>query len=167
MSNSDGRINVPRSAPIAVDQCGAGLATDIVSDRWTFLIIREAFYGVSRYDDIRADIGIPRSVLTDRLKKLVAAEILVRQPYREEGARTRFGYSLTEKGRDLGLMIIALMQWGDTHLKNGDAALALRDRHSGNALKVALVEADVQTTPWTDVKIKVLKESPKPSHTGE
>ncbi len=142
---------------MAVDDCGAAKATEIVSDRWTFLIIREAFYGVSRYDDIRADIGIPRSVLTDRLKKLVAAGLLLRKPYREEGARTRYGYHLTDKGMDLGLMIIALMQWGDEHLKDGDAALALRDQSTGAPLKVALVGDDVEGIPWNDVRIEVLK----------
>lgn len=163
MSNSDGEKPVPRFAPVAVDDCGAARATEIVSDRWTFLIIREAFYGVSRYDDIRADIGIPRSVLTDRLKKLVAAGLLARKPYREGGARTRYGYHLTEKGRDLGLMIIALMQWGDKHLKNGEAALSLRDQRSGVPLKVALVEETVEDLQWKDVQMEVLKARPTPS----
>lgn len=157
MSNSDIEIGRQRRAPVAVDQCGAALATQIISDRWTLLIIREAFYGVKRYDDIRADIGIPRSVLTDRLKKLVTAEILDREPYREEGARTRYGYGLTEKGRDLGLMIIALMQWGDQHLKDGHSALALHDRSTGTALKVALVDEDVKATAWQDVTFSISK----------
>ncbi|PCI53368.1 MAG: transcriptional regulator, HxlR family protein [Alphaproteobacteria bacterium] len=152
MSNSDNKIIRHRS-PIPLNQCGAALATDIISDRWTVLIIREAFYGVKRYDDIREDIQIPRSVLTTRLKRLVEAEILEREPYREAGSRTRYAYILTNKGKDLGLMLLALMQWGDKHIRNSNSAIILRDKEDGKLLKVGLIKDDTETVPIDAVSI--------------
>ncbi|GJL95872.1 MAG: transcriptional regulator [Hyphococcus sp.] len=149
-----------------VDQCGAALASEIIADRWTLLIIREAFYGVMRYDDIREDIQIPRSVLTHRLKRLVDNDILQREPYQEDGARARFGYVLTEKGKELGLTILALMQWGDKHLKNGVAAIDILDAEKGDALKVGLVPQSNRTIPLSKVSIKVRDVSSPIGKTG-
>jgi DNA-binding HxlR family transcriptional regulator len=159
MSNPDNKKTIPiavrRRSPVPVDQCGAALAAEIISDRWTLLIIREAFYGVMRYDDMREDIGIPRSVLTDRLKKLVKAGVLERLPYREEGSRMRYGYGLTEIGKQLGLTILALMQWGDAHLKDGKAAIDVTRRDTGAKVRVGLVEEGKPSLSLSDVRIKV------------
>lgn len=160
MSNSNSssnNISIRHRSPIPIDQCGAALATDVISDRWTILIIREAFYGVKRYDDIRQDIQIPRSVLTTRLKKLVEEEILEREPYREAGSRTRYAYVLTDKGKELGLVLLALMQWGDRHLRNGDSAITLRDKKDGKALKVGLVRDNMKTVSFKNTIIKPRK----------
>jgi DNA-binding HxlR family transcriptional regulator len=127
-----------------------------MSDRWTILIMREAFYGVMRYDDFRADIGIPRSVLTDRLKRLVDAKMLERVPYREGNARTRYGYTLTDIGRSFGLPLLALMAWGDAHFSEDGSAISVVHRSTGEKLKVALVSED---TP--DVSINSVRIDPK------
>ncbi|MFD3508232.1 winged helix-turn-helix transcriptional regulator [Nocardia sp. NPDC058666] len=82
-----------------------------VGDRWTFLILREAFFGVRRFVDMRRNLGVARNVLADRLKKLVDNGILERFEYSERPPRDE--YRLTEKGRDLYGLTIALMQWGD------------------------------------------------------
>lgn len=131
------------------------MASEIIADRWTLLIIREAFYGVIRYEDIRADIEIPRSVLTQRLKRLVEYGIMERKPYREEGARTRNAYILSHKGKDLALTILALMQWGDTHLKNGVKAIDVLEKGSKKPLKVGLMYQDQSEVPLSDVIIKL------------
>ncbi|MDX8346964.1 helix-turn-helix domain-containing protein [Cognatiyoonia sp. IB215446] len=151
MSNSDTIYR--RHSPVPLDKCGAALATDIISDRWTILIMREAFYGVMRYDDFRADIGIPRSVLTDRLKRLVDAEMLKRIPYREGNSRTRYGYAPTETGLTFGLPLLALMAWGDTHLAEHGSAIKIVDRSTGTKLKVAIVPEDTPEIGITDVRI--------------
>lgn len=151
MSNSDRQYR--RQSPVPIDKCGAALATDIMSDRWTILIMREAFYGVMRYDDFRADIGIPRSVLTDRLKRLVDAKMLKRVPYREGNSRTRYGYALTDIGVNFGLPLLALMAWGDTHLAEQGSAISIVDRSTGKKLKVALVPEDTPEVRISGVKI--------------
>lgn len=157
MSNSDSEKPVRRSAPVPMDQCGAALTSEILADRWIILILRAAFFGVKRYDDIRADIGIPRSVLTDRLKRLVDAGIFVREPYQEAGARTRYAYGLSPKGSELGLTILALMQWGDKHLKNGVAAIEVTDRTTGLPLRVGLVSDPTTIVALKDVRLNVKK----------
>ena len=151
MSNSDNAYR--RQSPVPIDRCGAALATDIISDRWTILIIREAFYGVMRYDDFRADIGIPRSVLTDRLKRLVDAKMLDRVPYREGNSRTRYGYALTEAGLSFGLTLLALMACGDAQFAEHGSAISVVDRSTGQTLKVALVPEDTPEVSITDAKI--------------
>lgn len=143
-----------RRSPVPVDQCGAALASEIIADKWTLLIIREAFYGVMRYEDMRADIEIPRSVLTQRLKRLVEHGILERKPYREAGARTRYAYILSSKGKDLALTILALMQWGDTHLKNGVKAIDVLEKTSKKPLKVGLIYQDQNEVPLSEVTVK-------------
>lgn len=156
MSNSDESKFTKRLAPVAIDNCGMALAADILMERWTMLIIREAFYGVKRFDDIREDTGIPRSVLTSRLKQLVESGILERHPYRADGARTRYGYVLSDKGRELGLTIIALMQWGDEHLKSGVSAIELKSKQTGKPVRVAFVETDATTIHLDDVEFNII-----------
>ncbi|MEP5152654.1 helix-turn-helix domain-containing protein [Planktotalea sp.] len=132
------------------------LTSELLMEKWTMLIIREAFYGVKRFEDIREDTGIPRSVLTSRLKHLVENDILKRKDYRVEGARPRPGYVLTEKGRELSLVIFALMQWGDKHLKGGDPAIEISNKADGRAIKVALVDAETEEVALPQVALKVL-----------
>lgn len=163
MSNSD---TVRHRAPIPVERCGAARTVDLLADRWMLLIVREAFWGVIRYADIRADIGIPRSVLSERLKRLVASGILKRKPYREAGARARQGYALTPKGRDLGLVMLALMQWGDAHIEGHMPALEVTSRKSGKRLRVALVEEDAERVAAEDVVMHPLVGPDGPGRRG-
>ena len=87
---------------------------DILGERWTFLILRESFYGVRRFSDMQRNLGIARNILSSRLQTLVGAGILERRRYQEEPER--FEYRLTAAGRDLYPAIIAIMRWGDEHL---------------------------------------------------
>lgn len=116
------------------------MAAEILGDRWTLLILREAFYGVQRYDDMRADLGAPRSMLTDRLAKLVEMGLLERRPYREPGKRTREAYALSDAGRGLALTLMALTQWGETYVLKGPAPVEVVDCKTGRPLRVALVD---------------------------
>lgn len=115
------------------------LAAEILGDRWTLLILREAFYGVQRYDDMREDLGAPRSTLTDRLARLVELGVFERATYREEGSRGREAYVLTARGRDLALTLLALTQWGEDHVLNKPAPVEIIDRRNGTPLRVELV----------------------------
>lgn len=144
MSNPDS--TVIRQSPVALDACGAARALEQIPDRWTWLILRALLYGVSRFADIQADIGIPKSVLSGRLAQLVDNGLARKEAYRDGTARTRHGYRLTAKGRDLAPVFLALMQWGDTYLKNGESALALTDTRSGDPVKVGIVPvgSDIQ-----------------------
>ena len=114
MSNSDKKPHGIRTrAPVPLDRCGMAKASEILGDRWSLLILREAFYGVMRFADMQADIGAPRSVLTARLAKLVDTGLLERFSYQEDGARARQAYRLTDRGRQLGVVFLAMKQWWD------------------------------------------------------
>ncbi len=123
------------------------LSAEIIGDRWTLLILREAFYGVQRYDDMREDLNAPRSMLTDRLARLVEHGLLEKAPYQEPGSRTRFAYRLTSAGRDLALVFLALTQWGEVHASGKEAPVMVVDRATGRPLRVELVNEDGETAP--------------------
>src|SRR5277367_4791172 len=94
--------------------CSIARALEVVGERWTLLIVRDAFLGLRRFDQFQESLGIARNVLTDRLNRLVEEGILERVRYSERPER--FEYTLTTKGRDLYVALIALRQWGDTYL---------------------------------------------------
>ena len=96
------------------ETCSVARAMDILGERWTMLIMREAFYGVRRFSDMQRNLGIARNILSTRLQTLVRAGILERRRYQEEPER--FEYRLTQAGRDLYPAVIAIMKWGDEYL---------------------------------------------------
>jgi DNA-binding HxlR family transcriptional regulator len=93
--------------------CSVARALETIGDRWTMLIIRDAFLGMRRFEDFQRDLGVARNVLSDRLGRLVDDGILERSPYQERPER--FEYRLTEKGIDLWPVLVSLMKWGDRH----------------------------------------------------
>jgi DNA-binding HxlR family transcriptional regulator len=100
--------------------CTVAAALGIVGEKWTFLVLREAFNGVRRFADMQRRTGAPRQVLSDRLSRLVAAGILRKVPYQEAGQRSRSEYRLTEKGLDLFPVIVALLEWGNKYAASPD-----------------------------------------------
>lgn len=105
------------------DGCTIAAALSSVGEKWTFLVLREAFNGIRRFDDMQRRTGAPRQVLSDRLGRLVTDGILNKVPYREAGQRARSEYRLTEKGIDLFPVIVALLEWGDKHAAGPDGPL--------------------------------------------
>lgn len=97
------------------ENCSIQRTLKVIGDKWTLLVLREAFNGVRRFDQIRDHVGISDAVLSDRLRKLVRAGVLDVSPYREPGRRIRHEYRLTDKGADLYPVMIALLQWGDRY----------------------------------------------------
>ena|SRR5712692_1088919 len=95
--------------------CSIAKTLEIVGERWTLLIIRDAFLGLQRFEQFQEGLGIARNVLTDRLNRLVDEGILERVPYSD---RPRYEYRLTPKGRDLQIALAGLRQWGDKYLND-------------------------------------------------
>src|SRR3954451_818945 len=117
--------------------CSIARALEVLGERWTLLIVRDAILGVHRFDDFQRSLGLARNVLTDRLGRLVDAGILERVPYQEHPVRHE--YRLTPMGRELGLPVIGLMHWGDRHLAGPDGAPRLtQHRTCGGAVRPAL-----------------------------
>jgi DNA-binding HxlR family transcriptional regulator len=93
--------------------CSIARALEVVGERWTLLILRNALLGMRRFEDFQADLGVSRGVLTARLQWLCAEGILERRRYQEHPER--FEYRLTQKGRDLWPVMMALVRWGDRY----------------------------------------------------
>ncbi|MGY1829563.1 winged helix-turn-helix transcriptional regulator [Geodermatophilus sp. SYSU D01180] len=120
-------------------RCSVAGTLAVVGEKWSLLVLREAFLGVRRFADLQRALGAPKAVLTDRLNSLVAQDLLARVPYQEEGARQRHEYRLTERGRDLYPALVALMQWGDRWLaEDGVPPLALTHRDCGAPVALGL-----------------------------
>jgi DNA-binding HxlR family transcriptional regulator len=108
--------------------CSVARTLEIVGERWTLLILRDAFLGVRRFDDFQRSLGVARNVLNTRLQRLVEAGLLERRRYQERPPRHE--YRLTPMGRDLWPALVALMQWGDQHLA-GEHGAPLVVAHKG------------------------------------
>jgi DNA-binding HxlR family transcriptional regulator len=93
--------------------CSVARSLEVVGERWTLLIVRNLFLGLRRFDELQHNLGIARNVLAARLEKLVEAGVVEPRPYSQRPPRHE--YVLTEKGRDLFPVLVALMQWGDRH----------------------------------------------------
>ena len=119
--------------------CAIGAAVEILGERPTFLVLREAFNGVRRFDDMQRRTGMPRQVLSQRLARLVAEGLLRKVPYREAGQRSRDEYRLTDKGLDLYPVLVALMEWGDRYEGDADGPpVLLRHRDCGEPVWLQL-----------------------------
>ena len=127
----------PRAAWTAT-KCSMARALDVVSTRSAFLLLREAFYGTSRFDDFAERAGISEPVAAARLRELVAAGLLTREEYREPGQRSRLAYRLTEQGADLFPVLAALMRWGDRWLNASGGPIGLRHRDCGAPVELEL-----------------------------
>jgi DNA-binding HxlR family transcriptional regulator len=118
--------------------CSVARTLSLVGDRWTMLILRSNFMGVRRFDDFHTLLGMTRHVLTDRLNRLVEAEVLKKVPYQEKPAR--FEYRLTDKGKDLYPVVLSLMAWGDKWMDKGlGAPLHLQHSTCGHTMTPLMV----------------------------
>ncbi len=111
---------------LASENCSLARALAVVGDRWTLLILRDAFLKVRRFDDFQSRLGIARRVLTERLAGLVADGVLEKLAYQDRPAR--YEYRLTKKGLDLYPVILSLVHWGDAHYA-GEQGPPILHRH--------------------------------------
>jgi DNA-binding HxlR family transcriptional regulator len=120
--------------------CPIDNAAAIIGSRPTLLIIREAFYGTTRFDDFVTHTRLTTAVVSSRLKTLVEKRVLEPRPYREPGERTRNEYVLTDSGNALLPLVLALMQWGSDQVLHG-APVRANDAGSGQRLTVSAKDA--------------------------
>jgi DNA-binding HxlR family transcriptional regulator len=112
--------------------CSIARTLEVLGDRWTMLVMRDAFLRVRRFEDFQRELGIARNVLTDRLNRLVEEGILERVRYQDRPAR--FEYRLTEKGIDLWPVMMTMMQWGDRYYAPEGRPRIIRHRDCGGEL---------------------------------
>ena len=117
--------------------CSVAQALEVIGEWWTLLILRDAFLGITRFDDFATRLGISRNILTARLDTLVEHDVLARVPYDE--ARGRYDYRLTDKGRALFPVMTALREWGDEWiLGTGNEPIVVEHTACGHVAKSVL-----------------------------
>ncbi len=132
--------------------CSIARATSVLGDRWTVLVVRDVLNGVRRFDALADHLGVSRDVLSRRLTALMEAGVLERTDYREDAQRPRAEYRLTDAGRELVPVLVALLDWGDKHLARPEGAPAVVRHECGAPVRVRLVcddghvVEDVRTT---------------------
>jgi len=133
--------------------CSIERALCVVGERWTFLVLREALAGRTRFAEFRDALGIAPDVLSDRLTTLVEYGVLAREPYQEPGRRTRHAYRITPAGRELAVVLGALQQWGDQHLpRPSGPTIERRRRGSDEPLHVGFVGTDGREVALADAE---------------
>jgi DNA-binding HxlR family transcriptional regulator len=135
--------------------CSIARSLSVLGERWTLLVLREAFSGTTRFGAFKDALGVAPDVLADRLRTLVEAGVLDRVDYQEVGSRARAEYVLTPAGRELHVVLGALQQWGDDHLPHSrNPTMERRHRRSGRPLRVAFVDDRGRRAAPDDVEMR-------------
>lgn len=142
-----------REAPLG-DHCPISRSLDVVGTRTAMLLVREAFYGASRFDDLVQRVGVTEAVAAQRLRQLVEAGVLAKEAYREPGQRTRQRYVLTEAGHDLLPIVVAFLDWGNRHTPAPTAARPeLSHAGCGESVRAVVRCAGGHDVPEEDVVV--------------
>jgi DNA-binding HxlR family transcriptional regulator len=143
---------MPFTSLVEEPRCQVVRTLDVVGEKWSLLIVRNALRGQTRFTEFREQLGIPSDILTARLGTLVSGGILEKRAYRESGSRERFSYHLTEAGQGLRIVIAAIMQWGDEYnpSPHGIASFVV-DARSRDQLELEFVDADRHAVANSDV----------------
>ncbi|TDW47522.1 HxlR family transcriptional regulator [Curtobacterium sp. PhB42] len=131
------------------ERCPIARSLDVLGEKWTLMIVRDALAGSTRFSQFQQSLGVPREVLTARLASLVDGGVLERTTYKPEGARAREEYVLTDAGRDLSLVLLALGGWADRYRPTElTSDLRFVDTDSGEPVEaVAVAQESQQRVP--------------------
>lgn len=143
--------------------CQIARTLDIIGEKWSLLIVRDALRGKTRFSEFRDGLGAPTDILTNRLGKLVDAGILEKRPYRMPGDRARFSYHLTPRGESLLVVVAAMIQWGDEFNPSPQGpASRVVDAHDDRELRIGFLDTDGREVDRDTVAI-----APGPAARGE
>jgi DNA-binding HxlR family transcriptional regulator len=113
--------------------CSLARTADIIGDKWTLLILRDAFFGATTFSQFQKNLGVARNILANRLDKLVSYQVMERR--QSKPGVERYSYHLTERGLALVPVLVAMTQWGDSWvLGEGNEPIEFRDRNSGQKI---------------------------------
>ena len=144
--------------------CSVAEALDVVGDPWTLLIVRDALWGYRHFGEFQERLGIPRTTLTTRLAKLVDDGVLDKTAYQQNPER--FDYTLTDKGRALQPIIVALLTWGDAWSGVGEPPVRLVDNETGETIDPILVDAQ-SGRPLSEISVRAVGKPPNAVHQAE
>ncbi|MET4157127.1 helix-turn-helix domain-containing protein [Agromyces sp. PvR057] len=140
----------------SLQRCSIARTLDVLGQKWSLLIVREAMWGRTRFAEFRTRLGIAPDILADRLARLIEAGVLERRPYRDEGERERDEYVLTDAGRALTPVLAAMVGWGDEFRPTGfGPASVYTSRTTGEPVRLAFVDASgVEHSPADVVPVR-------------
>lgn len=134
------------------DRCPIARGLDVLGEKWTLMIVRDALAGSTRFSQFQRSLGMPREVLTARLASLVEGGVLEKRGYKPESGRSHDEYALTEAGRELSLVLLALGGWADKHRPSErPAILTFIDDRDGRPVHAAAVAVDGAAVPVSAV----------------
>jgi DNA-binding HxlR family transcriptional regulator len=155
MTVLQGRL-ADRDAWSAVGQCPIEKTMALLGTKSAMLIMREAFYGTTRFDDFWRRVGVTKAAAAARLSELVDAGLLRRRPYQEPGQRSRDEYVLTDAGLDFMPVVMAMFEWGRRHLPY-DAPLRLSHKNCGAEATVEIRCAEGHHVPPDELAVRIDK----------
>ncbi|MEL6251492.1 MAG: helix-turn-helix domain-containing protein [Bacteroidota bacterium] len=136
--------------------CPIVSAISEIGDKWILLILRESFIGARRFDEFQENLQVSKSVLSNKLNKMLELELLQKVSYKNPGERTRHEYRLTRKGKDLGKVIISLLNWGNTYLlEEGRETIVITDTEDFEPVGLELVNSKGDKLKLRNTAIKV------------
>lgn len=142
-------------------QCPIDRAVRLVGSRPSLLLLREAFYGVRRFDELARNVGVSEAVAAQRLKELVAVGALEKVPYREPGQRTRHEYVLTDAGHELLPIVFGLLAWGQRHAPAERSSVEMSHAACGAAVEPVLTCAEGHVVAEDEVVITAARPQPR------
>ncbi|MFL6024810.1 MAG: winged helix-turn-helix transcriptional regulator [Marmoricola sp.] len=148
----EGRLATRGDQPLG-DHCPMERALKVIGNRTSLLLIREAFYGATRFDQLWKRVGITEASASQRLRALVDAGVLEKRPYQEPGQRSRSEYLLTAAGRDLIPVVLGLLQWGVEHTSQAHGTAQIVHQGCGAEVRAVARCAAGHDVPDTDLVI--------------
>jgi len=140
----------------SVDVCGIFKIAEILNDSWTILLLREAFYGVTKFNDFLENTGISKQILSNRLKHLIQLEIFELSIYKEVGVRERKEYLLTKKGKSLNIVLLAMLESGSNFIEADKDVVKVFKKNSDDQLKLKLVDSSNQIIDLNNLELKLI-----------
>tara|TARA_B110000027_G_C16095023_1_gene290368 strand:+ start:1024 stop:1485 length:462 start_codon:yes stop_codon:yes gene_type:complete len=132
--------------------CPITKSLQYVGDKWILLILREAFFGFTRFDQFQENLNISKSVLSNKLTKMLADGLLIKHSYKEGSNRKRFEYQLTKKGKGLSKVMIGLLEWGNDYVvQKGEKTIKVVEKNSGKASKIKLLNEGGEKIDWDSI----------------
>ncbi len=154
LSVAAGKFALKRKS-LEKEVCPIARSLDQIGDWWTLLIIRNALHGAKRFGEFQKDLGVSKSMLAERLRRMVDDGLLEQHTDPSRSAYSE--YYLTEKGRRLWMVLVAIRQWGEAHLfEDGEPMQVMQDRKDGAAIqRLAVIAADGRVLDQSDTEIRI------------
>lgn len=147
--------NIIPDQRFSVDTCGIFKIAEILNDSWTILLLREAFYGVTKFNDFLENTGISKQILSNRLKHLIQLEIFELSIYKEVGVRERKEYLLTKKGKSLNIVLLAMLESGSNFIEADKDVVKVFKKNTDDELKLKLVDSSNQVIDLNNLELKL------------